>query len=241
GVAILGGPGRVGIRAAVLFTREGAAVPLTSRSLDRARAAARELEARFGVQVTPAEARDEGGVARALDGAHVCLAAGAAGTTLLRRSLWAGHPTLLALADVNAVPPLGIEGTEATDKATEREGKKVFGALGIGSLKMKVHKACVARLFERNDDVLDIDAIYGVARSAGGVERSALRAPPPPGGWGRGGWGGGREVSRSSTSTPSTASRGRHERDPVSGAPHTPGVAAHAARHRGRPGHAELR
>ncbi len=165
-VVILAGTGPVGIRAAVLFAREGAAVTLTSRSLDRAGAVARELEARFGVQVTPAEARDDAGVARALEGAHVCLTAGAAGTTLLRRALWAGHPTLVALADVNAVPPLGIEGIEATDKATDREGKKVFGALGVGSLKMKVHKACVARLFERNDEVLDLEMIYGIARSA---------------------------------------------------------------------------
>jgi len=41
----------------------------------------------------------------------------------------------------------------------------VFGALAIGSLKMKVHKACVASLFERNDAVLDIEAIYAVART----------------------------------------------------------------------------
>jgi hypothetical protein len=165
-VVILAGTGPVGLRAAVLFAREGAAVTLTSRSLDRACAAAKQLEARFGVQVTPAEARDDPGVARVLEGAHVCLTAGAAGATLLRRSVWAGHPTLAALADVNAVPPLGIEGTEATDKATVREGKKVFGALGVGSLKMKIHRACVARLFERNDEVLDIEAIYGIARSA---------------------------------------------------------------------------
>jgi hypothetical protein len=104
-------------------------------------------------------------VERALEGAQVCLTAGAAGTTLLRRDVWARHPTLVALADVNAVPPLGIEGIEATDKGAAREGKVVFGALGIGSLKMKVHKACVARLFERNDEVLDLEAIYSVARS----------------------------------------------------------------------------
>jgi hypothetical protein len=164
-VAILAGTGPVGVRAAVLFAREGARVVLTSRSLARARAAADQLQARFGVEVTPAEAADDAGVARALEGAAVCLTAGAAGTTLLRRDLWSRHPTLAALADVNAVPPLGIEGIEATDKATERDGKTVFGALGIGSLKMKVHKACVARLFGRNDEVLDVETIYGVARS----------------------------------------------------------------------------
>jgi methylenetetrahydrofolate/methylenetetrahydromethanopterin dehydrogenase (NADP+) len=163
---VLGGTGPVGLRASVLFAREGAAVTLTSRSLARARAAVEQLAARFGVDVTPAEAADDAGVARALEGAHVCLTAGAAGTTLLRRDLWARHPTLAALADVNAVPPPGIEGIELTDKGAAREGKIVFGALGVGSLKMKVHKASVARLFEKNDGVLDLDAIYGIARSA---------------------------------------------------------------------------
>jgi hypothetical protein len=164
-VTILAGTGPVGVRAAVLFAREGARVTLTSRSLARARAVAEQLQARFGAEVTSAEAADDAGIARALEGASVCLTAGAAGATLLRRSLWSKHPTLVALADVNAVPPLGIEGIEATDKATERDGKKVFGALGIGSLKMKVHKACVARLFGRNDEVLDLETIYAVARS----------------------------------------------------------------------------
>jgi methylenetetrahydrofolate/methylenetetrahydromethanopterin dehydrogenase (NADP+) len=164
-VVILAGTGPVGVRAAVLFAREGARVTLTSRSLARARTVAEQLQARFGVEVTPAEAADEAGIARALEGAAVCLTAGAAGTTLLRRAVWSRSPTLVALADVNAVPPLGIEGIEATDKSTERDGKKVFGALGIGSLKMKVHKACVARLFQRNDEVLDVETIYGVARS----------------------------------------------------------------------------
>ena len=164
-VVILAGTGPVGMRAATLFVREGASVVLSSRSMDRARVASEQLRARFGVEVIPAEAGDDGAVARALDGAQVCVTAGAASTTLLRRAVWAAHPTLRAMADVNAVPPLGIEGIEATDKGTEREGKIVFGALGIGSLKIKVHKACVVRLFERNDEILDVDGIYGVARS----------------------------------------------------------------------------
>ena len=164
-VAILAGTGPVGLRAAALFAREGASVVLSSRSLDKARVACERLRVQFGVEVAPAEARDDDGVAGTLKGAHVSLTAGAAATTLLRRAVWAAHPTLKAMADVNAVPPLGIEGIEATDKGTERDGKIVFGALGIGSLKMKVHKTCVARLFERNDGVWDIDEIYGVARS----------------------------------------------------------------------------
>jgi hypothetical protein len=163
---VLGGTGPVGLRAAAMLAREGAAVTLCSRSLARARVACERLMARFGVDVTPFEAYDEAGVTRALDGAYVCLSAGAAGVRFLTRAVWAAHPTLKALGDVNAVPPLGIEGVEATDKATERDGKRVFGALGIGSLKMKIHRACVGQLFERNDAVVDLERIYEVARAS---------------------------------------------------------------------------
>ena len=68
------------------------------------------------------------------------------------------------MADLNAVPPLGIEGVEVQDSGVEREGAMVYGALGVGSLKMKIHKACIARLFERNDLVLDAETIADVAR-----------------------------------------------------------------------------
>ncbi len=164
-VVILGGTGPVGVRAALFLAREGASVAIASRQIDRARTAREQIQARFGTEVAAIEAKDEAGTARALDGAQVCLATGAAGVTLLSRRVWVGHPTLSVMADVNAVPPLGIEGVEATDKGVDREGKRVFGALAIGSLKMKVHKACVASLFERNDAVLDGEAIYTAARS----------------------------------------------------------------------------
>ncbi|HEY7650526.1 MAG TPA: NADP-dependent methylenetetrahydromethanopterin/methylenetetrahydrofolate dehydrogenase [Methylomirabilota bacterium] len=162
---VLGGTGPVGLRAAVLLAREGASVVLTSRSRARAEEACAQVKTRFGVSTEPAEARDAAAVARALQGARVCLSAGAAGVTLLPRTIWATHPTLAMLADVNAVPPLGIEGIEAGDKGNERNGKRVFGALGIGSLKMKGHKACMARLFEQNDAVLDLEAIWAITRT----------------------------------------------------------------------------
>ena len=68
------------------------------------------------------------------------------------------------LADYNAAEPLGIEGTEATDDLADYDGKLVLGALAIGGPKMKVHKTCVRRLFESNDEVLDTDAVYAVAK-----------------------------------------------------------------------------
>jgi hypothetical protein len=73
-------------------------------------------------------------------------------------------PTLRVAVDLNARPPLGIEGIEVVDKGIERDGVIGYGAIGVGDLKMKVHKAAVARLFEANDLVLDVEEIYQIAR-----------------------------------------------------------------------------
>jgi hypothetical protein len=51
------------------------------------------------------------------------------------------------------------------DAGVERDGAVVYGAIGVGGLKMKVHKAALARLFESKDLVLDVDEVYEVARA----------------------------------------------------------------------------
>ena len=52
-----------------------------------------------------------------------------------------------------------------SDRATESHGKLLFGPLGFGSLKLALHRACIARLFEQNDLLLDAEEIYGVAKA----------------------------------------------------------------------------
>ena len=93
------------------------------------------------------------------------VAAGAAGVMLLPKTTRAICPDLRVAIDLNAVPPLGIEGVEATDKGTERGGVIGYGALGVGDTKMKVHRAAVARLFESNDQVLDAEQVFALART----------------------------------------------------------------------------
>jgi hypothetical protein len=66
--------------------------------------------------------------------------------------------------DLNAVPPLGIEGVELTDKAVVRDGVHCYGAIGVGGTKMKIHKAAIAKLFERNDQVLDAEEVYALTK-----------------------------------------------------------------------------
>ena len=110
------------------------------------------------------EVADRAEMEAALEGANIVLASGPAGIELLRQEVWSASPTIEVLADYNAAEPLGIEGTEPGDDLVEREGKLVLGALGIGGRKMKTHKACVRRLFERNDLVLNADGVYAVAQ-----------------------------------------------------------------------------
>jgi methylenetetrahydrofolate/methylenetetrahydromethanopterin dehydrogenase (NADP+) len=161
---VLAGTGPVGIRAAALLAGEGAQVSLTSRVMQRAQAACRMIEARFGAAVTPVEAIDTDARARSIKGAHIVFAAGAIGVQLLEARHWEGEPDLELNADCNAQPPLGVEGIAATDRGTERHGKTVFGALGMGSLKLKLHRACIGQLFERSDQVLDAEEIYAKAK-----------------------------------------------------------------------------
>ena len=69
------------------------------------------------------------------------------------------------LADFNAAEPLGIEGTDAAGRLRgATTASSVLGALAIGGPKMKVHKACVRRLFETNDAILDVDGVYEIAK-----------------------------------------------------------------------------
>ena len=102
--------------------------------------------------------------AEILQGAEILLNSGPPGVLMAPKSAWAGCKTLKVAVDLNAVPPLGIEGVELNDAGVEREGVKVFGAFGVGNFKTKLHKACVAKLFDRNDLVLDAETIADVAR-----------------------------------------------------------------------------
>jgi hypothetical protein len=161
-VVITAGTGPVGLRAAGLFARAGADVVVTSRKPVGGDLLA-GLEERFGKAVQAVVLSDASQAARVLEGAHLLLNTGPAGVCLVPRDAWAGRSGLIAAADVNAVPPAGIEGIEAMDDGVDRDGVSVFGALGVGKLKMKIHKACIQQLFERNDKVLDAETIAGIA------------------------------------------------------------------------------
>jgi methylenetetrahydrofolate/methylenetetrahydromethanopterin dehydrogenase (NADP+) len=162
---VLAGTGPVGMRAAAMLHIEGAEVAITSRLRQRADAAAKAINDRFGFTPVPIEALDIEARAAAVKGAQVVFAAGAIGVPLLDEKDWQNDPAVELIADCNAQPPLGIGGVAAIDKAKERHGKIVFGALGLGGVKLKLHRACIGQLFESSDQVLDAENIYAQAKA----------------------------------------------------------------------------
>jgi methylenetetrahydrofolate/methylenetetrahydromethanopterin dehydrogenase (NADP+) len=166
---VLAGSGPVGQRAAVLLAREGASVAITGRKLAVVQSACGSIKSRFGIDVDAIEAPTGADRAAALKGAHVLVATGAAGVTLLDAKQWQESPSLELIADANASPPAGIEGIELGDRGKNSQGKILFGSLGFGALKLALHRACISRLFEQNDLVLDAEEIYNIARGMVGT------------------------------------------------------------------------
>jgi methylenetetrahydrofolate/methylenetetrahydromethanopterin dehydrogenase (NADP+) len=165
---VIVGAGAVGVRAAKILIDEGCDVTVSgipaSRFGDKPYRRARGLTVADDRGMHVVEPADDEELKHALDGASLVLAAGPAGVEVLPKALWQAVDSIEVLADFNAAEPLGIEGTEAQDDFKGYGGKRVLGALAIGGPKMKVHKACVRRLFESNDAILDVDGVYEIAK-----------------------------------------------------------------------------
>jgi methylenetetrahydrofolate/methylenetetrahydromethanopterin dehydrogenase (NADP+) len=161
-IVVTAGTGPVGTRAAGLFAKAGADVTITSRKPEDGERVSAEICKRFGGTVRSIALREPSQAAAAVEGCEVLLNAGPAGVMLIPRAAWAGK--LKVVVDLNALPPLGVEGVEVNADGETREGAIAFGALGVGNFKMKLHKECIARLFTRSDLVLDAETIEDVAK-----------------------------------------------------------------------------
>jgi hypothetical protein len=163
---VLGATGPVGQRVALLLAGLGAEVRIASRQRHRAQAVCEAIDNKVaGARVEPAATANPQEVQAALGGRALVVAAGAGGIVLLPRSYRLASPDLRVAIDLNAVPPLGIEGIEVTDKAVVRDGVTCYGAVGVGGTKMKIHKAAIARLFESNGQVLDAREVFALAQT----------------------------------------------------------------------------
>ena len=148
-VHIFGGTGPVGICAGILSSLCEAEVSITShRGAEVAQRIADEYNGRYGVNMRGAASGTEEDIMEYLPESHVFIGAAKAGIRILSSAQLKKADKLLVAADVNAVPPAGIEGIGVNDSGVQLETSSGqafgIGALAIGNLKYKVHY----RLFE---------------------------------------------------------------------------------------------
>jgi len=164
---ILAGTGPVGQVAARLYAMEGGNVVLTSRKLNRATAVASKINTELGTtKVRGAQAAAPDEIGEAIRKADVILAAGAAGIQLLPLNILRDYgKQCKVLGDINAVPPLGIEGLKSTHKHKEfLPGKFGIGALAIGPLKIQIEGEMFKQAVETPNGIVDYKVAYEIAK-----------------------------------------------------------------------------
>jgi len=161
---VLGATGPVGRRVARLVAREGGAVRVASRDPQRSEEVAQSvLESTPDARVEAIALKGTDYLMQAMDTCQLLFSCGAAGVQMVDAVSFMKAPTSLkVLVDLNAVPPLGIEGVELDHKAYHHEGRVLYGALGIGGLKMKIHRTALTRLFNSNDQLLDAEEMLSI-------------------------------------------------------------------------------
>jgi hypothetical protein len=187
-VTVLAGTGPVGQTAARLYATEKAEVILTSRSLQKVASIVTRINEEFDTErVRGVEAQIPEDIGTAIKNSDIVLSAGAAATELLPLQVLKDYGKKCRIvADINAIPPLGVEGLDS-----ENYGKEILpnvygiGALVIGKLKQKVEGGLIRKGVEESKGVFDYKIAYEVAKKtiAAQKEEKQAKLPEPEKSW----------------------------------------------------------
>jgi methylene-tetrahydromethanopterin dehydrogenase len=158
-VAVFGGTGVVGFASAIIAAGEGARVVLVGYDGEaRVKRLAESAKKRFSIEVGYADGSTDAAKLKVIADAEVVFAAGKAGVQVLGKAELAKAPALKVAADVNAVPPPGIEGIGLQDDGKAITGTQALGIgpLAIGNVKYKVQAGLLRRMIE-SDKALYLD------------------------------------------------------------------------------------
>ena len=137
-VSVFGATGPVGGCAAIIAAKQGANVQLVAhKSIEEVAAKAAVWNATYGVTLSVVDGTTEAAKRTVLENSEVVLCAAAAGVEVLSSAHLATANILKIVADVNAVPPLGVAGVGVSDDGVQLSNSTAFGigALAIGQLK----------------------------------------------------------------------------------------------------------
>ncbi len=168
-VAIFGATGVVGFASSIISALEGADVQLVAhRGVERVIKAAELSKERFGVdlEAVPGETDDQ--KRSIIEGADVIFAAAAAGVQVVSKEHMALAKHLKVVADVNAVPPPGVEGMELFMNGEPLPGCKALGVgpLAIGDIKYKTESGLFKQMIASDAPVhFDFRDAFRLART----------------------------------------------------------------------------
>jgi methylene-tetrahydromethanopterin dehydrogenase len=155
-VAVFGATGVVGFSAAVIAALQGADISLVGYDgIRRVSDAAQQIKARFDAEVRAVDGSSDDKKAEILAAVEVAFCAGRAGVQVLSRAQLDAARNLLVAADVNAVPPSGVEGLDMMANGSElnAHGTLGIGPLAIGNIKYKTEFGLFRKMIEATKPV----------------------------------------------------------------------------------------
>jgi len=169
---IFGATGVVGFASAVIAALEGSDVTLVGYDgIKRVSDAAREIKSRFNVDVRAADGSDESKKSAILAECEAALCAGRAGVQILSKAQLSAAKKLMIVADVNAVPPAGVEGldVQANGQEITSHGTLGLGPLAIGNIKYKSEFGLFQKMIAATKAVqFDFRDAFALARELNG-------------------------------------------------------------------------
>jgi methylene-tetrahydromethanopterin dehydrogenase len=165
-VVVFGATGVVGFAAGVIAALEQGKVTLVGYDGPaRVKGLAETAKERFQVDLLSADGSSDPLKAALLKDAEVILCAGRAGVQVLSAQQVADSKSLKVAADINAVPPSGIEGIGAQDNGVKVGAGLGIGALAVGGVKYRVEAGLLRRMIETEKPLyLDFRDAFKLAR-----------------------------------------------------------------------------
>jgi len=138
-IIIYGGKGIVGGISAIMCAQQGANCSIIGYDgIKNVAKKSEEYKSRFNVDITPADGSSDELNSSYLPDAEIIFCAARAGTQVVSLEQLNSASNALVLADVNAVPPAGLEGVDLKDDDKEHKcGALSIGPLTSGDIKVK--------------------------------------------------------------------------------------------------------
>ena len=138
-IMIYGGKGIVGGISAIMCAQNGADCTIIGYDgIKNVQKKAEEYKSRFGVDIKPGDGSSDEMNSSFLPEADIIFCAARAGTQVLNKQQLSIAKNTLVLADVNAVPPAGLEGVGIKDDNQKHDcGGLSIGPLTSGDIKVK--------------------------------------------------------------------------------------------------------